>query len=118
MSYLWVVRPRGCVSSTRFFGEIYCLHLQILLAPPSLYLDDHTLNTELIPSPESSVNMYQSSRLNIQEEMDFPQHCCEGLKSRSIAILSESFNVMQIAVRVHLHRQMEFHVAISYKETF
>lgn len=76
---MWVITPFSGVSRYQFLEEVYCLHLQILLAPPSLYLDYPALNTKPVPSLESSVYMYQSTRLNIQEEMVLPQHCCESL---------------------------------------
>lgn len=110
---LWVVKPCSGVSKYRFIEEVYCLQLQFLLAPPSLYLDHLALNTKHVPSLESSVNMYQSTRLNIQEEMDLPRHCCESLKSRTRALLGESFNVFKFAVCVHVLRHLEVHVTIS-----
>lgn len=110
---LWIVKPYSGLSSYRFLDEVHCLHLQVLLAPPSLYLDYPALHTKPIPSLESSVNLYQSTRLNIQEEMDLPHHCCERLKSRTAAILGESFNVFKFAVCVHVRKHLEVHVTIS-----
>lgn len=59
---LWVVKPRRGVSSYGFLNKVYCLHLQVLLSPPSLYLDYPALNTKPVPSLESSVNMYRTNR--------------------------------------------------------
>ena len=62
---------------------------------------------------ESSANMYQSTRLSFQGELDLHQHRCQNLKSRTTAMLGESINVFQFAIRVHLYGQLKVHASIS-----
>jgi hypothetical protein len=64
-------------------------------------------------SLESSVNMYQSTRLNFQEELEGHKHGCENLKSRTTAMLGESINIFQFAIHVDVYRQLEVHITAS-----